>query len=95
VIRLAARRGRRPTPRGVRASSDARRSNARSAAASSCCIRGRPRPSGRRRGRRPLPRGPLDALIGDRGYDSDALDERLMTQYGIEMIPLAFARSQA
>ena len=25
-------------------------------------------------------------LIGDRGYDSDALDERLMTQYGIEMI---------
>jgi Transposase DDE domain len=25
-------------------------------------------------------------LIGDRDYDSDALDERLMTQYGIEMI---------
>src|SRR6184192_2969917 len=25
-------------------------------------------------------------LIGDRGYDSDALDERLMTRYGIEMI---------
>ena len=25
-------------------------------------------------------------LIGDRGYDSDALDEQLMTQYGIEMI---------
>jgi transposase len=25
-------------------------------------------------------------LIGDRGYDSDALDERPMTQYGIEMI---------
>jgi transposase len=25
-------------------------------------------------------------LIGDRGYDSDALDERLMTQYAIEMI---------
>jgi len=25
-------------------------------------------------------------LIGDRGYDSDALDERLMTQYSIEMI---------
>jgi hypothetical protein len=41
---LAARRGRRPTPRCVRASSDARRSNARSArpaAASSCCIRDR------------------------------------------------------
>jgi transposase len=25
-------------------------------------------------------------LIGDRGYDSDALDETLMTTYGIEMI---------
>ncbi len=25
-------------------------------------------------------------LIGDRGYDSDGLDERLMAQYGIEMI---------
>jgi hypothetical protein len=25
-------------------------------------------------------------LIGDRGYDRDARDERLMTQYGIEMI---------
>src|SRR4051812_45332403 len=25
-------------------------------------------------------------LIGDRGYDSDGLDERLITQYGIEMI---------
>jgi transposase len=25
-------------------------------------------------------------LIGDRGYDSDGLDEQLMTQYGIEMI---------
>jgi transposase len=24
--------------------------------------------------------------IGDRGYDSDALDAQLMTQYGIEMI---------
>jgi transposase len=38
---------------------------------------------------------PLDArflpdlpwcLIGDRGYDSDGLDDLLMTQYGIEMI---------
>ncbi len=27
-----------------------------------------------------------ERLIGDRGYDSDALDEQLMTQYGIEMI---------
>ena len=25
-------------------------------------------------------------LIGDRGYDGDALDETLMTTYGIEMI---------
>jgi transposase len=25
-------------------------------------------------------------VIGDRGYDSDALDEILMTTYGIEMI---------
>src|SRR6184192_319139 len=25
-------------------------------------------------------------LIGDRGYDSDALDERLMNHYGTEMI---------
>ena len=25
-------------------------------------------------------------LIGDRGYDSDGLDDLLMTQYGIEMI---------
>ena len=25
-------------------------------------------------------------LIGDRGYDSDGLDEQLMTTYGIEMI---------
>src|SRR6266508_2227690 len=25
-------------------------------------------------------------LIGDRGYDSDALDQQLMTTYGIEMI---------
>jgi transposase len=25
-------------------------------------------------------------LIGDRGYDSDALDKLLMTRYGIEMI---------
>jgi len=25
-------------------------------------------------------------LIGDRGYDSDTLDETLMTTYGIEMI---------
>jgi len=25
-------------------------------------------------------------LIGDRGYDSDALDRQLMTTYGIEMI---------
>lgn len=32
-----------------------------------------------------LPELPL-RLIGDRGYDSDGLDERLMTTYGIEMI---------
>lgn len=57
MIRLAARRGRRPTPRCVRASSDVRRSNARSArpaAASSCCIRDRcaPRLRGIRTGDR-------------------------------------------
>jgi len=27
-----------------------------------------------------------DRLIGDRGYDSDALDTQLLTEYGIEMI---------
>jgi len=27
-----------------------------------------------------------DRLIGDRGYDSDALDARLLKDYGIEMI---------
>jgi transposase len=32
-----------------------------------------------------LPDLPL-RLIGDRGYDSDGLDEHLMTTYGIEMI---------
>ena len=31
-------------------------------------------------------------LIGDRGYDSDGLDDLLMTQYGIEMIAAAQAR---
>jgi transposase len=35
-------------------------------------------------------------LIGDRGYDSDALDRMLMTQYGIEMIaPHRRGRRQA
>jgi len=29
---------------------------------------------------------PPARLIGDRGYDSDALDGRLMDEYGIEMI---------
>lgn len=29
---------------------------------------------------------PLAPTIGDRGYDSDALDDTLMTTYGIEMI---------
>ena len=32
-----------------------------------------------------LPPAP-QCLIGDRGYDSDGLDDLLMTQYGIEMI---------
>ena len=34
----------------------------------------------------PLPPRPPWCLIGDRGYDSDGLDDLLMTQYGIEMI---------
>ena len=36
----------------------------------------------------------LTRLIRDRGYDSDALDEILMTTYGIEMIAAAVVTSR-